>query len=70
LLDARRARGALAELPHDQRQVLDLTYFKGLSASAIAAELGIPEGTVKSRLAAGMSRLRASFRPDIQEIAT
>jgi RNA polymerase sigma-70 factor (ECF subfamily) len=70
LLDAHRARRALADLPREQIQVLELAYFKDLSASAIAAELGIPEGTVKSRLAAGLSRLRASFRPDIEEVGT
>jgi len=53
-----RVRDALAELGPDQRQVLELAYFEGLSCSEIAARIAIPVGTVKSRLAAGMQRLR------------
>jgi RNA polymerase sigma-70 factor, ECF subfamily len=63
-LDALRARRALADLPGDQVQVLHMAYFRGLSATDIAQELGIPIGTVKSRLAAGMSRLRSALRSE------
>lgn len=66
-MDARRARRALADLPPEQVQVLELSYFGGLSVGDIARELEIPVGTVKSRLAAGLSRLRASFQPAIEE---
>lgn len=65
-LDARRARRALAGLPQEQVHVLELAYFGGLSASDIARQLEIPVGTVKSRLAAGLSRLRATFQPTIE----
>jgi len=58
-LDARRVAGLLAELGDDQRAVVTLAYFDGLSSSEIAAELGIPIGTVKSRMAAALQRLRA-----------
>ena len=58
-LDARRVAGLLAELGDDQRAVVTLAYFDGLSSSEIATELGIPIGTVKSRMAAAMQRLRA-----------
>jgi RNA polymerase sigma-70 factor (ECF subfamily) len=51
-------RAALAGLGDDQRRVLELAYFEGLSCSEIAEKIGIPIGTVKSRLAAGLSRLR------------
>ncbi|MCA9613995.1 MAG: sigma-70 family RNA polymerase sigma factor, partial [Myxococcales bacterium] len=57
-LDERRVEGFLAELSEDQRQVVTLSYFDGLSSSEIAGELGIPLGTVKSRMAAALSRLR------------
>lgn len=49
---------ALAEIPPEQRRVLELAYFDGLSASEIAAELGLSIGTVKSRTAAALSKLR------------
>jgi RNA polymerase sigma-70 factor (ECF subfamily) len=56
--DRQRVRAVLAELTGEQRQVLELAYFDGLSCSEIASQLTIPIGTVKSRLAAGLSRLR------------
>jgi len=51
-------RAALAALADDQRRVLELAYFEGLSCSEIAAKIAIPIGTVKSRVAAGLARLR------------
>ncbi len=57
--DHARVRRALAELGPDQRRVLELAYFEGLSCTEIAARVEIPVGTVKSRLAAGLDRLRA-----------
>jgi len=56
--DHARVRSALAALGTDQRRVVELAYFEGLSCSEIATRLTIPIGTVKSRLAAGMTRLR------------
>lgn len=59
--DRHAVRRALAELPDDQRQVLLLGYFEGLSSSEIAERLGTPIGTVKSRVAAALGRLRAAM---------
>jgi RNA polymerase sigma-70 factor (ECF subfamily) len=61
--DHRRIRGALAALGPDQRKVLELAYFEGLSCSEIAERIAIPIGTVKSRLAAGLDRLRTGLIP-------
>jgi len=49
---------ALADLGPEQRRVLELAYFEGLSCTEIAARVSIPVGTVKSRIAAGLDRLR------------
>ena len=54
----RKVRGALADLPEDQRRLLELMYFRGWTQSRIAEEEKIPLGTVKSRVFAAMKRLR------------
>ena len=54
-------RSALAELPSEQRQVLELMYFSGLSQSQIAERLSVPLGTVKSRALLGMRRMRTAL---------
>jgi RNA polymerase sigma-70 factor, ECF subfamily len=57
-LQQRRVRAAIAVLPVDQREVLALAYFQGLSHSQIAEKLGQPLGTVKTRIRLAMQRLR------------
>jgi len=49
---------ALRLLPLEDQTVLELKYFEGCSGSEIAERLGIPEGTVRSRLRRGLQRLR------------
>jgi len=60
-IDAARARELLDALPEAQRQVLELGYLEGLSFTEIADTLGIPVGTVKSRVSAAMIKLREGF---------
>lgn len=50
---------ALNEIPEEQREVLLLAYFQGLSQSEIAARTGAPLGTIKTRMRAGIKRLKA-----------
>jgi RNA polymerase sigma-70 factor (ECF subfamily) len=56
--DRKRVLEALAQLDAQQRETLELAYFEGLSAREIAERMQAPIGTVKSRLASGLSRLR------------
>jgi RNA polymerase sigma-70 factor (ECF subfamily) len=59
--ESRRVRSALDELPADQRQVIELAYFGGLSHSQIAEMLDLAPGTVKGRMRLGLSKMRAAF---------
>jgi len=52
-------RTALRSLPQEQREVLELMYFDGLSQSQVAEKTGAPLGTVKSRALLGMRRMRS-----------
>lgn len=59
----RAVRRALAGIPENQRQVLEMAYYGGLSQSEIAERLGQPLGTVKTRMRSGLQRLRAILDP-------
>lgn len=48
----------LTDLTDDQKEVIDLVYFKGYSHSQIATKLDLPLGTIKSRIKAGLARLK------------
>lgn len=58
---AREVRAAIAKLSQEQQYVLGLAYFGGMSNSEIAAETGIPLGTVKTRIRRGMLKLKESL---------
>jgi RNA polymerase sigma-70 factor (ECF subfamily) len=58
---AGRVRGALGELPPDQRRVIELAYFGGLTHSQIADMLDLPPGTVKGRMRLGLTKMRSAL---------
>ena len=58
---------AVQSLPEEQRQVIELAYYQGMSQSEIAEVLGWPLGTVKSRVRSAMETLRGEWiQPDSQ----
>jgi len=56
-----KVQEAMAGLSAEQREVLELAYFRGYTQARIAAETGVPLGTVKTRTLAAMRRLRAAL---------
>jgi RNA polymerase sigma-70 factor, ECF subfamily len=67
-MDARmrdaRVKLAMVELPDEQRELIVLAFFNGLSHSEIAEKAGLPLGTVKSRIRLAFARLRKAIEAD------
>jgi RNA polymerase sigma-70 factor (ECF subfamily) len=62
----RIVQAALLALPPEQREVIELGYFLGLSHSEIAERLCQPLGTVKTRARLGMMKLRETLKPKFE----
>ena len=60
-----RVRQAMHDLPADQLEVVQLSFVEGLSHGAIAQRLGLPLGTIKSRLRLAYARVRATLQGDL-----
>jgi RNA polymerase sigma-70 factor (ECF subfamily) len=61
--DAQRVQASLATLPDAQAEVITLAYYGQLTHTEIAAQLGLPRGTVKGRMRLGLQKLRADLEP-------
>lgn len=60
-------REAVITLPPEQRQVVELAYFRGLTYRQVAVAIGIPEGTAKSRLRLALGRLESILDRELLE---
>ncbi len=58
---AEKARAALTKVPAEQRKVLEMAFFQGLTHTEIASKTGEPLGTIKTRIRAGLSALRKAM---------
>lgn len=64
----RRVKEVLSAIPEEQRRVLELAFYEGLSQSEISTRTGTPLGTVKTRALLGMKKLREALRNEIREL--
>jgi len=63
-----RVKSELDKLPPEQKQVLEMAFYEGLSQSEIADRAALPLGTVKTRTLLAMKKLRGALRSDIREL--
>jgi len=64
-LDGERVRSALAALPPDQRALIELGFFAGVTHEELARRTSTPLGTVKTRIRAGLRTLRAALEQHV-----
>jgi len=70
LMSERRARlnAEMLALPDEQREVLELAFYQGLTQREISESTGVPLGTVKTRTLLSMKKLRAALQSEIEEL--
>lgn len=60
-LDAEKVRHALKQLPAEQRQLIEMGFFGGVTHEEMSRRTGIPLGTIKTRIRTGLRRLRSAL---------
>lgn len=70
LMEERRKRLAreLADLPGEQREVLEMAYYQGMTQREISEATGTPLGTVKTRTLLAMKKLRLALKDDLEDL--
>ena len=63
-----RVRREMENLPPEQRQVIEMAFYQGLTQSEIAAQADLPLGTVKTRTLLAMKKLRGALRAEIRQL--
>jgi RNA polymerase sigma-70 factor, ECF subfamily len=63
-----RVRREMESLPPEQRQVIEMAFYQGLTQSEIAAQADLPLGTVKTRTLLAMKKLRGALRAEIRQL--
>jgi RNA polymerase sigma-70 factor (ECF subfamily) len=63
-----RVRREMENLPPEQRQVIEMAFYQGLTQSEIAAQADLPLGTVKTRTLLAMKKLRSALRAEIRQL--
>jgi RNA polymerase sigma-70 factor (ECF subfamily) len=63
-----KVRGELDKLPPEQKQILEMAFYEGLSQSEIAAKADLPLGTVKTRTLLAMKKLRGALRDEVRQL--
>jgi RNA polymerase sigma-70 factor (ECF subfamily) len=63
-----RVKREMENLPPEQRQVLEMAFYDGLTQSEIAARADLPLGTVKTRILLAMKKLRSALRAEIRQL--
>jgi len=64
-ISGERVRVALAQLPLEQREPIELGFFGGITQEQIARTTGLPLGTIKTRIRTGLRRLRAALEETV-----
>lgn len=64
----RRVQRELGRIPAEQRRILEMAFFEGMTQREIAESTGIPLGTVKTRTLLAMRKLREGLRDEIREL--
>ncbi len=66
-MEAAAVREAVQRIPDDQRRTVEMAYFEGITHVEIAERMGVPLGTVKSRLRIGLEKMRDYLHPKVME---